>query len=47
MIKRGQVLFTIFLVLGVVTNLYAADFPQGTYTSGEYTIVFADKGSFA
>jgi hypothetical protein len=46
MIKQAKVLFTIFWVLAVVTNLYAADFPQGTYTSAEYTIVFADKGQF-
>jgi hypothetical protein len=46
MIKQAKVLFTIFWVLAVVTNLYAADFPQGTYTSGEYTIVFSDKGQF-
>lgn len=46
MIKQAKVLFTIFWVLAVVTNLYAANFPQGTYTSGEYTIVFADKGQF-
>lgn len=45
MIKQPKVLFAIFWVLTVVTN-YAADFPQGTYTSGEYTIVFADKGQF-
>src|SRR5688572_33406968 len=45
MIKQAKVL-TIFWVLAVVTNLYAADFPQGTYASGEYTIVFADKGQF-
>lgn len=46
MIKQAKVLSTIFWVLAVVTNLIAADFPQGTYTSGEYTIVFADKGQF-
>src|SRR4029450_2661972 len=54
MIKLAKVLFTTFWVLAVVTNLSAegaptfaaADFPQGTYTSGEYTIVFADKGQF-
>ena len=46
MIKHAKVLFTIFWMLTVVTNLHAADFPQGTYTSGEYTIVFADKGQF-
>ena len=46
MMKQAKVLFTIFSVLAVVTNVYAADFPQGTYTSGEYTIVFADKGQF-
>ena len=46
MIKQAKVLITIFWVLAVVTNIYAADFPQGTYTSGEYTIVFADKGQF-
>jgi len=45
MIKQAKVL-PIFWVLAVVTNLYASDFPQGTYTSGEYTIVFADKGQF-
>lgn len=47
MIKQPKVLFTIFWMLAVVTNLFAAaDFPQGTYASGEYTIVFADKGQF-
>lgn len=46
MIKQAKVLFTIVWVLAVATNLYAADFPQGTYASGEYTIVFADKGQF-
>jgi hypothetical protein len=56
MIKQAKVLFAIFWVLAVVTNLSArgaptftaADFPQGTYASGdgEYTIVFADKGRF-
>jgi hypothetical protein len=46
MIKQAKVLFFIFWVLAAVTNLYAADFPQGTYASGEYTIVFADKGQF-
>ena len=46
MMKQAKVLFTIFCMLAVVTNVYAADFPQGTYTSGEYTIVFADKGQF-
>ena len=46
MIKRAKVLFTIFCVLAFATNLYAADFPQGTYASGDYTIVFADKGQF-
>ncbi len=46
MMTQAKVLFTMFWVLAVVTNLYGADFPQGTYTSGEYTIVFADKGQF-
>ncbi len=46
MIKPAKVLFTIFCMLSFATNLYAADFPQGTYMSGEYTIVFADKGQF-
>ena len=44
--KQAKVLFTIIGVLAVVTNVYAADFPQGTYTSGQYTIVFADKGQY-
>jgi hypothetical protein len=46
MIKQAKVLFPIFWVLAGVTNLYAADFPKGTYASSEYTIVFADKGQF-
>ena len=46
MFKQAKVLLTTFWVLAVVTNLYAADFPQGTYASGEYTITFADKGQF-
>ena len=46
MIKQAKVLFTILWMLALATNLYAADFPQGTYTSQEYTIVFADKGQF-
>ena len=46
MINQAKLLFIIFWVFAVATNLYAPDFPQGTYTSGEYTIVFADKGQF-
>ena len=46
MIKQAKVLFTIFCVFVFLTHSYAADFPQGTYTSSEYTIVFADKGQF-
>jgi hypothetical protein len=46
MIKPAKVLFTIFCLLVFVTHLYAADFLQGTYSSGEYTIVFADKGQY-
>ena len=46
MIKQVKVLCTIFWVLAFVTHVYAADFLQGTYTSDEYTIVFADKGQF-
>jgi hypothetical protein len=45
-IKQAKVLLTIFWVFAVVTNLYAADFPLGTFASGEYTIVFADKGEY-
>ena len=42
--KQAKVLLTIFFAL--VMNSFAADFPQGTYASAEYTIVFADKGQF-
>ena len=43
MIKQAKVFFGIFWVLAVVTNLYAADFPQGTFTAGEYTIVVSPR----
>jgi len=46
MVKQATVLISVFWLFAVVTNLFAADFPQGTYASGEYTIVFADKGQF-
>ena len=46
MVKQATVLITVFWLFAVVTNLFPADFPQGTYASGEYTIVFADKGQF-
>ena len=54
MTKRAKLFFTFFCVVAVVTNLSAgsastfsaADFPQGTYESAEYKIVFADKGQF-
>lgn len=42
--KHAKVLLTVFFAL--VMNSFAADFPQGTYASAEYTIVFADKGQF-
>ncbi|MCA1576965.1 MAG: hypothetical protein LC794_06330 [Acidobacteria bacterium] len=54
MIKRACLLFTLFSALVVVTNTAvgvapardASDFPQGTYTVGEFTIFFGDKGQF-
>ena len=54
MIKRSRLLFTLLWVLLVVTitgvGITAAraawDFPQGSYTAGEFTIFFGDKGQF-
>ena len=46
MVKLATVLISVFWVFSVATNLFAADLPQGTYASGDYTIVFADKGQF-
>ena len=54
MIKRSRLLFTLLWVMLVVTitgvGIAAAraawDFPQGSYTAGEFTIFFGDKGQF-
>ena len=54
MMKRARLLFGLFLVLAFITNIAvgvaparaAWDFPQGTYTAGEFAIVFGDKGQF-
>jgi hypothetical protein len=54
MIRRAALLFTLFSVLVLVTNTAVAvgqardvsDFPRGTYTAGEFTIFFGDKGKF-
>jgi len=46
MIKQATLLIAVFWLFVSMTNIFAADFPQGTYTSGDYTIVFADKGQF-
>lgn len=46
MVKLATLLISVFWLFAVATNLFAADFPKGTYASGEYTIVFADKGQF-
>ena len=46
MVKQATVLIAVIWLFAVVSNVFAADFPQGTYASGEYTIVFADKGQF-
>src|SRR5215216_7411656 len=46
MVKQATVLIAVIWLFAVVSNVFAADFPQGIYASGEYTIVFADKGQF-
>ena len=54
MIRRARLLFTLFSILIFVTNTASgfapahdtSEFPQGTYTAGEFTIVFGDKGQF-
>ena len=54
MIKQARLLFSLFWVLAIVINTAAgvpptrdaSDFPQGTYTAGEFAIWFGDKGQF-
>ena len=46
MVKHATVLIAVFWLFAAVIDVFAADFPQGKYASGEYTIVFADKGQF-
>ena len=53
MIIKVRPLFSLFWVLAIVINTAgvalargASDFPQGTYTAGEFTILFGDKGQF-
>ncbi len=54
MIRRARLLSILFSVLVFVTNTAvgvalprdASDFPQGTYTAGEFAIFFGDKGQF-
>ena len=54
MIKQARLLFSLFWVLAIVTNTAggiaparaASDFPKGTFTAGEFTIFFGDKGEF-
>jgi hypothetical protein len=46
MVKQATLIIAVFWLFTVATNLFAADFPIGTYASGEYTIVFADKGQY-
>jgi len=46
MVKQATVLIAVFWLFVGMTNIFAPNFPQGAYASGEYTIVFADKGQF-
>lgn len=54
MIKQARLLFSLFCLLavgintaaGVPSTREASDFPQGTYTAGEFAILFGDKGQF-
>ena len=54
MIKQARLFFSLFWVLAVVTSTAGgiapardeSNFPKGTYTAGEFTIFFGDKGEF-
>ncbi len=54
MIKQARLLFSLLWVLAVVMNSAGgvtpsqgmSHFPRGTYTAGDYTMVFGNKGQF-